>query len=121
MNNKKPYVVPSTRRRDIFIGLAIGLVCVAFLVWGMTNMGREVSGIVLQGTVVEKHFKPLPKEQQITMSTKGGKPMSAQTIDGHYILECKANGKLYDVYVDKETYESSKIGDTHVFTRPAGE
>jgi len=109
---KQPYIVPSTARRDLLLGLAAGFVIMALVVLGMMKMGGEVAGSTLNGKIVTKHFTPY-EEKQVSIG-KGG----VRQIDGEYILECEAKGRLYLVAVDKETYQAAKVGGNYLFPRP---
>lgn len=111
---KQPYVVPSTARRDLLIGLSVGLALLAVLVFTVMNLGSGVAGVTLKGTVVDKHFTPF-KEEQVTFGKRG---VQARQIDGEYVLECDVNGRRYLVTVEKDLYEGRKIGDTFYFARP---
>jgi len=111
---KQPYVVPRTARRDLLIGLSVGVALVALLVFALINLGNGVAGTTLQGTIVAKHFTP-QKEEQVTFGSRG---LHARQIDGEYVLECDVKGRLYLVTVEKELYEARKIGDTFYFARP---
>ena len=109
---KQPYVVPSTSRRDLLIGLAIGLVAMVCILFGVVKMAGGVTGITLDGKIVAKHFTPY-EETQVTIG-KGG----VRQKDGDYVLECEAKGRLYLVTVDKETYQAVKEGGHYLFPRP---
>ena len=111
---KQPYVVPSTTRRDLLIGLAVGLAVLALLLFTFMNLGSGVAGATLKGIVVAKHFTPF-KEEQVVIGKRG---MQARQIDGEYVLECDVKGRLYLVTVEKELYEGRKIGDPFYFARP---
>jgi hypothetical protein len=111
---KSPYVVPSTARRDLWIGLAAGAVFLALILLAVMNMANGISGSTLNGKIVEKHFTPL-QEERVTLG-KGG--LSTRQSDGEYVLECVAKGRAYLVTVDKETYQAKKVGDTFLFARP---
>lgn len=110
----KPYVVPSTARRDFWIGLSIGVAVLAVILFAVLHLSNGVTGSTLTGRVVDKHFTP-QKEERFTIG-KGG--LSARQSDGEYVLECVAKGRAYLITVDKETYESKKVGDTFFFSRP---
>jgi len=109
---KQPYVVPSTARRDLLIGLVIGVAIMTLLILGIMKMAGGVAGITLDGKIVAKHFTPY-EEKQVTFG-KGG----VRQKDGDYVLECEAGGRLYLVYVDKETYQVAKEGGHYLFPRP---
>lgn len=114
---KTPYVVPSTARRDWCIGAAVGAACVALVIYALMNLSGGLAGSTLTGKIVAKHFTPLP-EERVSIG-KGG--LYARHSDGEYVLECLAGGRSYLITVDKQTYESKKIGNLYFFSRPAGE
>ena len=109
---KQPYVVPSTARRDLLIGLAIGLAIMALCVLGVTQMAHGVTGSTLNGKIVDKHFTPF-EEKQVTFGKGGVHPN-----EGEYVLECEAKGRLYLVPVNKETYRVAKVGGKYIFPTP---
>ena len=109
---KQPYVVPSTARRDLLIGIAIGLALMAVVLWGMLHMSRGIAGSTLKGEIVAMNFTPFV-EKEVTFG-KGG----VHQIDGEYVLECKAGERVYLVTVSKEIYQTKKVGDFFFFARP---
>jgi len=108
----QPYIVPSTVRRDLLIGLAVGLAIMVIIVFGVMKMAGGIAGSTLNGKIVAKHFTPF-EETQVTFG-KGG----VHQQDGNYVLECEAKGRLYLVAVDKETYNATKVGGCYLFPRP---
>ena len=111
---KTPYVVPSTARRDLLIGLGIGALVLAFVVFGVLNMSGGIVGSALTGTITGKKFTPQP-EEQVTIG-KGG--VYAHHIDGDYVLEVRVGKVDYEVAVEKKTYNAKKIGEQFIFPRP---
>lgn len=110
----QPYVVPNTGRRDLFIGLAVGVLLLGLVVFAVMNMSGGVAGSTLTGKIVEKTYVPF-EEEQVTFGKKG---VHARKTDGEYTLECDVQGRHYWVTVDKATYMSKKVGDTFFFSRP---
>ena len=108
----KPYVVPSTARRDLLIGLAIGLALMALILFGVMKMAGGVTGMTLDGKIVAKHFTPY-KEAEVTFG-KGG----VRRKEGDYVLECEAKGRVYLVSVDEKTYQAVQVGGQFLFPRP---
>jgi len=108
----QPYIVPSTARRDLFIGLAVGLTIMIGIVFGVMQMAGGIAGSTLNGKIVAKNFTPFA-ETQVTFG-KGGVHQN----DGDYVLECEAKGRRYLVAVDKETYQATKVGGYYLFPRP---
>ena len=113
--SKSPYVVPSTTTRDVIIGLFLGAIVLAFVIFAIMNMGGAVTGNSLTGTVIAKRFTPLA-EQQVTFG-KGG--IHSRHVEGEYILEVRVREHTYSVLVDQSIYEAKKQGDSLVFPRPA--
>ena len=112
---KSPYTLPSTTKRDVIVGLTIGAVVFAFVIFAITKMGTGVVGNTLTGTIVGKQFTPLA-EQRVTIG-KGG--VNAQHLDGEYVLKVRVKKDTYSVWVDKKTYEARREGDAFFFARPA--
>lgn len=109
-----PYVVPSTTRRDLLVGLTIALVLLALIGFAVTKLSGGVSASTINGRIVNKTYTPY-HEEQVTFG-KGG--VKARHRDGEYILECEAEGHTYLVPVEKETYLVLKVGEHHLFARP---
>lgn len=109
-----PYVVPSTTRRDLLVGLGSALVLLALVLFAVMNMSGGVAGSTLNGQIVAKNFTPL-KEEQVTFG-RGG--VHSRERDGEYVLECNVAGHRYLVTVDKKTYNSKQVGEHFLFTRP---
>lgn len=113
----RPYVVPSTARRDWVVGLSVGALFLCAVVYALLNLSGGLAGATLNGKIVDKHFTPMP-EERFTVG-KGG--LETRRSEGEYVLECVAQGRSYLVTVDKQTYETKKIGDPMIFARPLDE
>jgi len=111
---KQPYVVPSTARRDFLIGLAVGMAILTLATFGVMHMANGVVGSTMDGKIVAKNFTPR-KEEQVTFG-KGG--VHTRQIDGDYELECDVKGRIYLVFVDKDTYNHAQVGQHYLFPRP---
>ena len=109
-----PYVVPSTARRDLLLGLAIAIALLALIGFAMKNLSGGVSSSTINGKVVNKSYTPC-HEEQVTFGRGGVK---ARQRDGEYVLECEAEGRTYLVPVEQGTYLMLKVGDHHLFARP---
>ncbi len=114
------FVVPSTTKRDAFIAVIAGLFILAFVVFGIIQMGKPARGNQLTGVIVGKEFTP-QKERQITFS--GRQLKSAREIDGEYVFKVRVakENRVYDVPVAKDEYQAKKEGDTMSFLRPESE
>ena len=109
-----PYVVPSTARRDLLVGLALAIVLLVLIVLAVKTLSGGVSSSTINGKIVNKTYAPY-HEEQVTFG-RGG--VVARQRDGEYILECEAEGHTYLVPVEKGTYLTLKVGDHHLFGRP---
>jgi hypothetical protein len=69
--------------------------------------------------VVEKQFTPAPEE----LISVGRKGLNTERIDGEYLLKVKVgeDERIYEVPVQKSTYEAKRVGDEVGFMRPASE
>lgn len=114
------FVVPSTTKRDAFIAVIAGLFVLAFVVFGIIQMGKPARGNQLTGVIVGKEFTP-QRERQITFS--GRQLKSAREIDGEYVFKVRVakENRTYDVPVAKDEYQAKKEGDTMSFLRPESE
>ncbi len=115
-----PLVVPSTGRRDAIIAIAAGLVVLAFVFYGIMHMAQPVVGNKLTGTVIEKSFTP---GREVQVSFSGKHIEGTKHIDGEYILKVRveAENRTFEVPVEKEVFESKKVGDSLTFLRPPSE
>jgi hypothetical protein len=122
MNAPTPrYVAPDTRRRDTLIAVIVGAVLLAFVVFGLFAMSQpHVSENILVGVVVGKQFTP-QKEEQVSFS--GRKLQGTKQIDGEYVLKLRVEkeNRVYEVPVEKSTYDLKSEGDKMEFVRPASE
>ena len=90
------YVAPSTAKRDAFVAVAAGLLVLAFLIFGIMQMGKPALGNQLTGVIVGKEFTPL-KERQIEFS--GRQLKAAREIDGEYVFKVRVPeaSRVYEV------------------------
>ena len=114
MTVKPPYVVPSTARRDLAIGLAIGLVAVGLVLFGIVQMSGGIVGKTLTGTVIAKRFTPLPHDE-ITVGKRG---LHAKHLEGDYYIDVRVGEHTYTLLVDPDSYNAKKQGDAMIFMRP---
>jgi hypothetical protein len=110
-------VVARSSRREIILGVLVGVVLLAIVLYGVLNMGAKVTGKGLTGRITEKHFMPEEPSTEITIG-KGG--VSQRDVDGTYtfVLWVEAEKKYYTVWVDKSVYETRSIGEDYFFLRP---
>jgi len=107
-------VVVNTTKRDTFIGLIAGAAILALLLLGFMQMSKDVVGQGLTGIITSKTFTPLP-EDQVTIGQGG---VRERRIDGEYRFEVDVESRVYTVWVEKQVYDSHKIGDRFYFMRP---
>ncbi|MDR3405265.1 MAG: hypothetical protein P4L99_22410 [Chthoniobacter sp.] len=115
-----PFVVPSTGRRDAVIAIVCGLVILAFLGYGVMHMAAPVVGNKLTGTILEKSFTPR-KERQVSFD--GRHIEGTKEIAGEFMIKVRVEDqkRTYEVPVEKELYDSKKVGDQMTFLRPPSE
>ena len=113
-------IVPSTTKRDALIAVVAGLFILAFVGYGIMQMGKPMRGNQVTGVIVGKEFTP-QKERQISFS--GRQLKSAREIDGEYVFKVRVakENRVYDVPVEKEEYQAKKEGDAMTFMRPESE
>ena len=113
-------IIPNTSRRDLAIAVAVGLLVLGFIGYGVIRMAAPEAGNKLTGIVVGREFTPF-KERQVSFN--GRKIEGVQEIDGEYVLKVRVDAvhRTYDVPVEKPVYESKKDGDTLTFLRPPSE
>lgn len=113
---KSPLVVKSTSRREVIIAVAVGLVLVGFIFFGISRLGKEATGGFLSGTITEKTFTPLP-ETRISIGKQG---LNRQQVEGDYTFNVRVpDDRDYTVWVDRTVYDAMKVGDTFRFPRPS--
>ena len=110
-------IVPDTRRRDLLVALATGVVVLGFIFYAFTNLSRQAnaSGLI-EGVIVSKAFVPQP-ETQVSVG-KGG--LNSQQIAGEYSFQVRVpqeNNRRYKVLVDPRIYERQQAGDHLLFKR----
>lgn len=108
-----------TTKREIFIGVAAGLVLLGLVALGIYAMSRRTSSNRIQGKIISKDFSPQP-ETQITIGKRG---VRTSTLDGDYTLKVHVDSenRTYNVWVDKDTYSRHQIGELFSFLRPPSE
>ena len=113
-------LVPNNTVRDAVIAIIVGALVLAFVLYGISTMGKPGTGNTLTGTVIAKHFTPQP-ERQISFS--GRKLEGAKEIDGEYLLEVRVEKeqRTFQVPVEKMIYETRNVGDLLKFVRPPSE
>jgi hypothetical protein len=115
-------VVPSSARRDALIAVVVVLLILGFVGYGLlkfANSSQKAFSNTLRGAVLEKQFTP-EHEQLISYGRKGLKKRES---DGEYMLKVRVTpgNEVFEVPVDKGTYESRQVGDTLTFLRPGAE
>lgn len=115
-------VIPSTGKRDALIAGGVGLLLLGLIGIGISLTGRRIgqpSNNQLTGTVVAKHHTG-EVEKEISFGKKG---MKSKETDSGYSIDVKTepDGRIYELPVSPELWESKKIGDKQSFIRPPSE
>jgi len=114
-------VVPNTSARDRLTAFGIGVVLLAFVIFGVIKMSEpNQSANLLVGVVEGKQFTP-QREEQVAFS--GRKLEGTKTIEGEYVLKVRVEkeSRSYDVVVPEWTYKGKQKGDKLEFVRPPSE
>lgn len=113
---KAPLVVKGTSGKVVAIAVISGIALLAFVIWGIMGMSRDVSShALLTGTILAKHFQPR-QEEQLTVGPGG---LDQRDIDGTYTMDVKTpDGQTYTVFVEKPIYQSHQVGDELSFLPP---
>ena len=121
MNPKQPpgprVVIARSSRKEILLGVVAGLVVICLVLFAILNMNREVVGKGIVGRITEKNFTPEEPSTEITLGREG---VRARQVDGIYtfVVWVENEKKYYTIWVDKELYNTKKVGDTYYFLRP---
>lgn len=115
-------LVPKTTWRDKLIAIGGGLGALAFVLVGVFMLLKERErprSNLLTGAIVAKHASGA-QEQEITFGRKGLK--SRETESGYsFDIRVDPPGKVYNVPVTKELYNSRNVGEQQSFIRPPSE
>jgi len=112
MENKKVYQY-KTPTKTIAIAIALGVLGVGALIFGIYKMNDPIVAGLKRGEVVEKRFEPFEhREQRISVGRDGFR----QTIsDGQYIIMVEVprrGGHPFQVSLpDQETFDRINVGD----------
>jgi len=111
-------VVSGINRRDIIIGIVVGIAVLGFILAAIFFSGSGPQNL-LSG-VITSHSAPGSKETLMTVSRKG---VSEKTADTGYSVKVwvESEKREYEVMVAKETWEAKKDGDRLEFLRPPRE
>ena len=115
-------VIPNTTFRDALIAGLGGLLVLVFLIYGIASFAvqsKKAQSNTLTGLVLEKQFTPAP-EQFISVGRKG---LKTREVDGEYLLKVQIPGedRVFEVPVEKFTYQGKRVGDAVTFLRPPSE
>jgi len=111
-------VVPSVTRRDVVVGVLIGLVIIGFMAAAIFSASKGPRN-QLTG-VIKSHVAPAGRETLMTVSHKG---VTEKTADTGYSLKVwvESEKREYEVMVEKDLWQQKKEGDTLQFLRPPSE
>ena len=117
-------IVSCVSRRDIIIGVLVGIAVIGFIVFAVFFSGGYKERNKLDG-IVRGHNAPGLRETQMTMGLEkiARKPVTEKTIDTGYSLKVwvESEKREYEVMVSKEDWDKTKDGDTLSFMRPKSE
>ncbi len=115
-----PLVIPDHSWRNTLIAVGAGILVLIFVGLGVWKMGSPVQGNKLTGEIVEKVFTPLAERQ---VSFTGRQIEGVKEIAGEYVLKVSVGPekRIYEVPVERFTYDSKKVGDSMDFIRPPSE
>ncbi len=111
-------VVPDTKWRDLLVAVTAGLAVLAFTLYAVFSLGRQVNSTGwVQGVIVGKEFVAR-RETQVTFGTGG---VHSRLLAGDYFFRVKVpqeNGKVYRVSVDPSVYAKQREGEPFSFVKP---
>ena len=111
-------VVPDTRRRDILIAVAVGVLVLGFVLYAVLSLGRQANSTGgTEGIIVGKEFVARP-ETQITVGQGG---VHSRKLAGDCLFRVKVpqeNGEVYTVFVDPLVYDAQRVGNRFYFIKP---
>lgn len=114
-------VLKNHTARDAVITIAVVIVLVAALAFGVMQLREKPRGNSLRGEIIGKIFAPM-KEEIVEFSGKRMK--SNRQSEGEYIFKVRVDsegGRVFDVPVPKSIYVSKNTGDSMTFIRPQSE
>ena len=112
----KPLTVPKYTRREILIGICIGLFVLLGTGYGIVKIWGDINHSMLSGAIVAKHLVTLDPEHRISLGKSG---LNLQQVESqYYIFEIQAQGQIFLVKVNKTAYGRHEVGDTFKFSRP---
>jgi hypothetical protein len=108
----------NTIARDAVIAVLSAVLALGLLAYAIATLGQRPTP-VLTGVILEKELTPGP-EQQISFGKKG---LKAEPMEGEYVLKVRVEkeNRVFEVPVEKVTYEGKKVGDSLTFLRPPSE
>ena len=114
--------VPSTSKRDTIIAVLAGLLVLALIVMGMSMLNKSTAlqqSNQLSGVIVAKNDAG-QVEKEISVG-RGG--LKAKEVDSGYSFDIRVEkeNRTYTVPVNRDLFESKKVGDEQSFIRPPSE
>ncbi len=115
-------IVPNTSKRDTLIAIGAGLLVLVLIIYGISLLNDRTAlsaGNKISGVITAKHDAKQVKKE-ISFGRKG---LSARETDPGYSFEIRVEkeGRTYTVPVNRELFESRKVGDQQSFIRPPSE
>ncbi|MGV3532955.1 MAG: hypothetical protein ACO1QR_11335 [Chthoniobacteraceae bacterium] len=115
-------VAPNTSKRDTIIAVVAGLLVLALIVLGMSMLNKSTAlqqSNQLTGEIVAKNDAG-QVEKEISVGRKG---LKSKEVDSGFSFDIRVEkeNRTYTVPVNRELFESKKVGDTQSFIRPPSE
>ena len=115
-------VAPNTSKRDTIIAVVAGLLVLALIVLGMSMLNKSTAlqqSNQLTGEIVAKNDAG-QVEKEISFGRKG---LKAKEVDSGFSFDIRVEkeNRTYTVPVNRELFESKKVGDEQSFIRPPSE
>ncbi len=115
-----PLVIPTTTKRDAIVAIICGLIVLVFVGYGVFYLSQPAKHNKLTGKIVEKVF--IPQHEQ-TIEFSGRTIKSAKETAGLYSFKVRVESldRIFEVPVEKPTYDAKKVGDSMTFLKPPSE
>ena len=114
-------VIKNHTARDAAITIAVVMLLVAALAFGVMQLREKPAGNSLRGEIIGKNFAPMKEE---IVEFNGRRMKSNRESDGEYTFKVRVDsegGRVFEVPVPKSIYASKNTGDSMTFIRPKSE
>ena len=111
-----PLKVPKYTRREILIGICVGLIVLLAAGYGVVKVWENINSTMLSGLIVAKHEITPPQEHRISYS-KGS--LNLQQVESkYYVFEVDVQGEIYFVKVNETIFNRHQKGAAFRFPAP---